>query len=122
MKKMIAMAFCFALAVSALTGCGGNEDKKTTDTTTKRSTVATEPSTQNTTPTTQATQPSTIPDSGYMPDGNTNGDIGNSGNGSTNGGNSGADNANGGTGLGGTMNNGSDQSRSHAPSIGGRIR
>lgn len=129
MKKFIALAFCFVLSLSVLTGCRRSEDKKNTDTTTKPTTMATEPTTTSTAPTTEATQPSTIPDSGFMPDdggnsgtGSENG--GNSGTGSANGGNGGAGSTNGGTGngMGGAMDNGTAQSRAHYPSIIGESR
>lgn len=129
MKKLIALAFCFALAVSVLTACGGNKDQKTSDATTKPTTVATEPSTKSTTPTSEATHPSTIPDSGFMPnqDGandHSGANGGNSGTGSANGGNGGTGSANGGTGNGmdGAMDRGTGQSRTHAPSIVGGSR
>lgn len=133
MKKLIALAFCFALAVSILTGCRSTEDKKTTDTTTTPSTVTTAPTTHSTAPTTEATQPTgdngteTIPDSGSMPNNGGNNDTGsgngtNGGTGSTNGGNSGSGSANGGTGMEGSMNNGTAQSRAHYPSIVGGSR
>ena len=128
MKKFIAMAFCFALAVSILTACG-SENNKTTDTTTTPSSIATEPTTKTTAPTTtEPTQASTIPDSGSMPNngdtgtGSSNG--GNSGTGSANGGNGGSGNTNGGTGngMGGSMDNGTAQSRAHYPSVIGGSR
>ena len=135
MKKLIALAFCFILAVSVLTACGENEDKKNTDTTTRPSTAATNPTTKSTAPTSDATQPSTIPDSGFMPDdGGNNGGTNGGNNGSTNGGNSGTGNANGGNGgsgstnggtgngMGGAMDNSTGQSRTHAPSIVGGSR
>ena len=113
MKKLIALVFCFALAVSILTACRRTEDKKTTDTTTTPSTVTTAPTTHSTAPTTEATRPSgdhgteTIPDSGSMPNNDTD-----NGSGSTNGG----------TGMDSSMNNGTAQSRAHYPSIVGGSR
>lgn len=127
MKKFIAMAFCFALAVSILTACG-SENNKTTDTTTTPSSITTKPTTESTTPASEATQPSTIPDSGSMPNngdagtGSSNG--GNSGTGSANGGNGGSGTTNGGTGngMGGSMDNGTARSRAHYPSVIGGSR
>ena len=67
MKKLIALAFCIALAISVLTACGGKKDHTPIDDTTSPTTVIPEPSII---PSSTATQPSTIPDSGYMPNEN----------------------------------------------------
>ena len=110
MKKLIAMAFCFILGVSVLSGCGGSDEKKQTNTTTTPNSITTQPVTQNTTPSTDASQPSTIPDNGYMTKPNGNGDM------------EMPNNSNSGSDMGGIVDNGSGQSRTQSPISNGRNR